>query len=823
MAVNLSPVGGVAAQFFTNTGAVLTGGKIYTYAAGTTTPAATYTSSNGAIAQPNPVVLDAAGRVPNSGEIWLTDGVVYKFVLKDANDVLIATYDNITGINSNAVAYTNQQQIITATAGQTVFDLSINYQPATNSLSVFVDGVNQYGPGASYAYTETDSNTVTFNSGLHVGAVVKFTTTQLQGAGSVDASQVTYDPPFTGSVATNVEAKLAQTVSVKDFGAVGNGIADDFLAINRAAKYVADQGGGTVYYPPGTYRITRAIRLDNFNVDTNTYNGQTRENVVHAGAGRDSTTIVADGFYACIFTSFPEPWIPSGSVSPTPTPGNFMASNVVIKDMTLDCNYDNVVDGGAAYGPYYATSPQASSGWPNGYVGVSYWAADNYQYPIYFYYSEGLQVTNCRIKNSWYNGVEIYASARVQINDNFVENCGDKANFLGYYSGLQFDQRSNTISATDNIIQNCGNGVMSVSGSGATSAVLDVVVADNIFYNIGPGNGIYATDFVQRWSVTGNIFDTLDNQGIVFSNNQPVWPATDLPKDILIANNTIKEFNLANSAGVPGIRAVGHNITISNNYITQTNTGVTANTFGIIVSDTSVTVGTNESKGVSIVGNTITGKFPGADASIAMIYVDAQNATVSGNTIKSTASAAQTAITLFSSNAVVTGNNIVGTFVQSNRAIYRWAGSTNMFVNDNRFEPITCIHTTAASGSITGSNNVDFSGLTTVVDIDNRGNYDSANDALNFDIPGVYRLDATLRVTSASAANIQGYIEINNTTTAAASVQTDGAGGVVTLNMSAVETLASTDLVRLRVNSTAGNYVVEAFTSLGGQFIKQTT
>ena len=36
MAVFLSPVGGVAAQFFTNTGSVLTGGKLYTHAAGTT-------------------------------------------------------------------------------------------------------------------------------------------------------------------------------------------------------------------------------------------------------------------------------------------------------------------------------------------------------------------------------------------------------------------------------------------------------------------------------------------------------------------------------------------------------------------------------------------------------------------------------------------------------------------------------------------------------------------------------------------------------------------------------------------------------------------
>ena len=45
-------------------------------------------------AHPNPIVLDAAGRVPG-GEIWLTIGFGYKFLLKDANNVLIGTYDNI--------------------------------------------------------------------------------------------------------------------------------------------------------------------------------------------------------------------------------------------------------------------------------------------------------------------------------------------------------------------------------------------------------------------------------------------------------------------------------------------------------------------------------------------------------------------------------------------------------------------------------------------------------------------------------------------------------------------------------------------------------
>ena len=114
MAVNLSPVGGVAAQFFDNSGQVLTGGKLYTYLAGTTTSAATYTTNSGLTANSNPIVLNAAGRVADSGEIWLSDSVNYKFVLQDQNSVQIAVWDNVTGINSNFLSYTLQEQTFTA-------------------------------------------------------------------------------------------------------------------------------------------------------------------------------------------------------------------------------------------------------------------------------------------------------------------------------------------------------------------------------------------------------------------------------------------------------------------------------------------------------------------------------------------------------------------------------------------------------------------------------------------------------------------------------------------------------------------------------------
>ena len=278
MAVNLSPVGGVAGQFFDNNGNPLSGGKIFTYSAGTTTNQATYTSATGAIAHSNPIILDGAGRVP-SGEIWLTDGLEYKFVIKDSNDVLIGTYDNIIGINSNFVNFTNEQEIQTATAGQTVFTLTtMQYAPATNSLSVFVDGVNQYGPGALYAYVETDSTTVTFTAGLHVGAEVKFTTSNLNSSAGGNAFNVSYPPPFVGAVTTNVGDKLAQTVSVKDFGAVGDNVVDDYAAIQAALDY-AGTNGSAVWFPPGQYRLTSGLLMPTLRGVELIGTGQGREGV----------------------------------------------------------------------------------------------------------------------------------------------------------------------------------------------------------------------------------------------------------------------------------------------------------------------------------------------------------------------------------------------------------------------------------------------------------------------------------------------------------------------------------------------------------------
>lgn len=135
-AVFLSPIGGAGWQFFDNSGNPLSGGKLETYAAGTTTPLATYTTSVGNVAHTNPIVLNSAGRVP-TGQIWLTS-VPYKFVLKTSADVLIATYDNIIGVG--AASY--QIQNFTGDGVTVVFTLA-TASLGENYTSVYINGVYQ--------------------------------------------------------------------------------------------------------------------------------------------------------------------------------------------------------------------------------------------------------------------------------------------------------------------------------------------------------------------------------------------------------------------------------------------------------------------------------------------------------------------------------------------------------------------------------------------------------------------------------------------------------------------------------------------------------
>jgi hypothetical protein len=157
MAVALSPVAGAGWQFLDNSGAVLTGGLLYTYTAGTTTPVTSYQDSAGSVANSNPVVLDAAGRV--SAQVWLTAGAAYKLVLKTSTGTTLWTMDNLRGVNDvSAVAWAAITGTPTTLAGYGIAD-GITAATAAST----------YAPLASPTFTGTASAKDELNNTYNIG------------------------------------------------------------------------------------------------------------------------------------------------------------------------------------------------------------------------------------------------------------------------------------------------------------------------------------------------------------------------------------------------------------------------------------------------------------------------------------------------------------------------------------------------------------------------------------------------------------------------------------------------------------------------------
>jgi hypothetical protein len=174
MSINLSAFAGAGAQFLDANGAPLTGGLLYSYLSGTSTPATTYTSRDGGTNNTNPIVLDAAGRTP--AEVWLDGGVLYKFVLKSSTYVQIGTYDSIPAINDT----TNISNLITVAGTNALTGL------ATPTLT-------GYAAGAQYSFIAQNSNTaaVTIDiDTLGVKSITKYGTTPLN-VGDIVAGAMT--------------------------------------------------------------------------------------------------------------------------------------------------------------------------------------------------------------------------------------------------------------------------------------------------------------------------------------------------------------------------------------------------------------------------------------------------------------------------------------------------------------------------------------------------------------------------------------------------------------------------------------------------------
>lgn len=123
------------------------------------------------------------------------------------------------------------------------------------------------GKGAPLSWNEADANFINLNTDKVETSILANYSTTVETDASIAAalavhtnddtdahvsSAIGYHPAGTGAVVTDVQTKLREFVSVKDFGAVGDGVTDDTAAILLAVAYI-EATGRNVLVPPGTY------------------------------------------------------------------------------------------------------------------------------------------------------------------------------------------------------------------------------------------------------------------------------------------------------------------------------------------------------------------------------------------------------------------------------------------------------------------------------------------------------------------------------------------------------------------------------------------
>lgn len=198
--------------FWDNSGNILAGGKVYTYAAGTSAPKNSYTDASGGTPNTNPVILDSGGK----GSIWISGS--YKIVIQDSTGTAVSTTDNVTSFQTGAVS---------ATFSDGTFILQNSSDP-TKQLIFDASGI-------------AAGNTVTLTIPAANGTISTSSTAipTIEAGGTVDAITATFAPAITLSNKTIVAVISGGSNATTTPTFAPNGLAAHTITKNGGAALIA--------------------------------------------------------------------------------------------------------------------------------------------------------------------------------------------------------------------------------------------------------------------------------------------------------------------------------------------------------------------------------------------------------------------------------------------------------------------------------------------------------------------------------------------------------------------------------------------------------
>ncbi|CAB4139230.1 Pectate lyase superfamily protein [uncultured Caudovirales phage] len=193
--------------------------------------------------------------VDNDGNALITGALYY-----NTTDSAMRVYTGTGWINaSSAQVATMKTYVYVATAAQTTFTGNdTNGSSLTYVAPYLIVSLNGLELRPVVDYTATSGLSVVLTSAATAGDELQIQAFAGFNVANIQSANVSFQQSGAGSTVRSIDAKLKEIVSVKDFGAVGDGVTDDTAAIQAAIN----QGGKICLIDNATHKVSAVLNID---------------------------------------------------------------------------------------------------------------------------------------------------------------------------------------------------------------------------------------------------------------------------------------------------------------------------------------------------------------------------------------------------------------------------------------------------------------------------------------------------------------------------------------------------------------------------------